>query len=149
MTKTDKWQTQPLVREGAPKRQDRNFGVKNLWSKIPDWARHQDIMSRLTVSRNVTLTLTWPGIQWTEPTIACKRSKERPVRMEEQGDPGSLLVAADSSCARTTLTAGATSGQRSSLRPEHGGLPSCNAAAHPLRERPFSGLTHSVCDPTN
>jgi hypothetical protein len=28
MTKTDTWQTRPLVREGAPKRQDSNFEKK-------------------------------------------------------------------------------------------------------------------------
>jgi hypothetical protein len=61
--KTDKWQTRPLVREGAPKWQDSNFQKKkkwDLWSKVPDWARHQDISMTdwLTVSCNVTLTLT-------------------------------------------------------------------------------------------
>jgi hypothetical protein len=30
MTKTDTWQTRPLVREGAPKRQDRNFEEKRI-----------------------------------------------------------------------------------------------------------------------
>jgi hypothetical protein len=58
MTKTDTWQTRPLVREGAPKRQDSNFEKKNLWSNVPDLdltPRHSDW---LTVSRNVTLTLT-------------------------------------------------------------------------------------------
>jgi hypothetical protein len=33
----DTWQTRPLVREGAPKRQDSNFEKKNLWSNVPDW----------------------------------------------------------------------------------------------------------------
>jgi hypothetical protein len=36
MTKTDTWQTRPLVREGAPKRQDSNFEKKNLRSNVPD-----------------------------------------------------------------------------------------------------------------
>jgi hypothetical protein len=48
MTKTDTWQTRPLVREGAPP-QKKNYKTvtlkKNLWSKIPDWARHQDILT--------------------------------------------------------------------------------------------------------
>jgi hypothetical protein len=64
MTKTDTWQTRPLVREDAPNRQDSNFEKKNIWSKVPDLGstpRHTDW---LTVSRNVTLTLTlkhsWP-----------------------------------------------------------------------------------------
>jgi hypothetical protein len=58
MTKTDTWQTRPLVREGAPKRQDSNIEKKNLWSNVPDLGltpRHTDW---LTVSRNATLTLT-------------------------------------------------------------------------------------------
>jgi hypothetical protein len=56
MTKTDTWQTRPLVREGAPKKklQDCNFQKKKLWSKVPylgSTPRHTDW---LTVSRNVT-----------------------------------------------------------------------------------------------
>jgi hypothetical protein len=40
---TDKWQTLPLVREGAPYGQDCNFQWKiNIWSWAPDGARHQD-----------------------------------------------------------------------------------------------------------
>jgi hypothetical protein len=46
MTKTDTWQTRPLVREGAPKRHDRNFERGgNLWSMVPDWTRHLDILT--------------------------------------------------------------------------------------------------------
>jgi hypothetical protein len=49
-----KRQTRPLVREGAPQKQDRNCQkVINIWSWAPDGARHQDW---LMVSRNVTLT---------------------------------------------------------------------------------------------
>jgi hypothetical protein len=45
-----------LVREGAPQKQDRNCQtVIYICSWAPDGARHQDL---LTVSRNVTLTLT-------------------------------------------------------------------------------------------
>jgi hypothetical protein len=36
-------QTRPLVREGAPQKQDRNCqAVINIWSWAPDGARHQD-----------------------------------------------------------------------------------------------------------
>jgi hypothetical protein len=51
MTNYDKWQNWPLVREGAPNLQDYNFqNIINIWSwALTDW---------LTVSRNVTLTLT-------------------------------------------------------------------------------------------
>jgi hypothetical protein len=54
-----KIQTSPLVREDAPQKQDRNCQtVINIWGSTPiltDW---------LTVSRNVTLTLTWEN--WVE-----------------------------------------------------------------------------------
>jgi hypothetical protein len=65
----NKRQTRPLVREGAPQKQDRNCQrVTNIWSWAPDGARHQDLLvdgrstprltGWLTVNRNVTLTLT-------------------------------------------------------------------------------------------
>jgi hypothetical protein len=39
----DKWQTRPLVREGAPNGQDSNFNKEeNIWSWAPAGARHQD-----------------------------------------------------------------------------------------------------------
>jgi hypothetical protein len=44
VTKTDTWQTRPLVREGAPKDKTVTLKKKILWSKVPDWARHQDIL---------------------------------------------------------------------------------------------------------
>jgi ABC-type nitrate/sulfonate/bicarbonate transport system ATPase subunit len=56
------WQTRPLVREGAPRKQERNCQAEiNIWSWAPDGARHQDWLTDwltywLTVSRNVTLT---------------------------------------------------------------------------------------------
>jgi hypothetical protein len=51
-----KRQTRPLVREGAPQKQDRNCqAVINIWSWLTDW---------LTVSRNVTLT--WLDLTWLE-----------------------------------------------------------------------------------
>jgi hypothetical protein len=62
MTKTETWQTRPLVREGAPKRQDSNFENKKKSlvksSRLGSTPRHTDW---LTISRNValTLTLTW------------------------------------------------------------------------------------------
>jgi hypothetical protein len=47
MTKTDTWQTRPLVREDAPKRQDSNFEKKKKISGQMShiWARHQDILT--------------------------------------------------------------------------------------------------------
>jgi hypothetical protein len=40
---SDKRQTRPLVREGAPQRQDRKCQtVINIWSCAPDGVRHQD-----------------------------------------------------------------------------------------------------------
>jgi hypothetical protein len=41
-----KWQTRPLVREGAPQKQDRNCQrVINIWSWGSDGARHQDLLT--------------------------------------------------------------------------------------------------------
>jgi hypothetical protein len=71
-----KRQTQPLIREGAPQKQDRNCQtVINIWSSNPDGAQHHDWLTdwltdwlsdwltetdqptdRPTVSHNVTLT---------------------------------------------------------------------------------------------
>jgi hypothetical protein len=43
VTMTDRWQTRPLVREGAPYGQDNNFqGRMNIGSWALDGARHQD-----------------------------------------------------------------------------------------------------------
>jgi hypothetical protein len=43
---TYKRQTRPLVREGAPKKQDRNCQtVKKIWSSAPDGARHQNLLT--------------------------------------------------------------------------------------------------------
>jgi hypothetical protein len=40
-----KRQTCPLVRKGAPQKQDRNCqSVTNIWSWAPDGARHQDLL---------------------------------------------------------------------------------------------------------
>jgi hypothetical protein len=62
MTKTDTWQTRPLVREGAPQKDKivtLRGGKKIYGQKSQIWARHQDILTDWpTVSRNVTLTLT-------------------------------------------------------------------------------------------
>jgi hypothetical protein len=51
VTRTTEWlqcklQTHHLVRKGAPWRQDSNFQIEsNIWSQIPEWARHQDILT--------------------------------------------------------------------------------------------------------
>jgi hypothetical protein len=40
-----KRQTRPLVREGAPEKQDHNCqSVINIWSSAPDGTRHQDLL---------------------------------------------------------------------------------------------------------
>jgi hypothetical protein len=40
-----KWQTRPLVREGAPQKEDRNCQtIINIWSWAPDGARHEDLL---------------------------------------------------------------------------------------------------------
>jgi hypothetical protein len=55
-----KWQTRPLVREGAPYGQNCNFQWKiNIWSWAPDGARHQDRQTDwLSVAKWLWLWLT-------------------------------------------------------------------------------------------
>jgi hypothetical protein len=56
-----------LVREGAPQKQDRHCQrVINIWSWAPNGARHKRFTNWLTVSRNVTLTLT---VLWSDPRL--------------------------------------------------------------------------------
>jgi hypothetical protein len=46
MTVTDRRQTRPLVREGAPQIQQSNFQTENnIWSQFPEWTWHQDILT--------------------------------------------------------------------------------------------------------
>jgi hypothetical protein len=96
-TMTDKWQTWPLVREGAPIEQDSSFH-KKIWSwasggcsipRLPDW---------LIVSRNMTLTLTltlrlqnprpaeeWTeGISWDDSRRWLKRNGQKGVRLYKE-----------------------------------------------------------------
>jgi hypothetical protein len=41
-----KLQTRALVREGAPQKEDRRFSTgSNIWSQVPEWTRHQDILT--------------------------------------------------------------------------------------------------------
>jgi hypothetical protein len=45
-TKDRSVRTRPLVREGAPQKQDRNCQtVITIWSCAPDGARHQDLLT--------------------------------------------------------------------------------------------------------
>jgi hypothetical protein len=61
---TDKWQTQPLVRDGAPYGQDTNFQTRrNVWSWAPVGSRHQDRQTH------------WPSVAmwlWLWLGTACK-----------------------------------------------------------------------------
>jgi hypothetical protein len=85
MTKTETWQTRPLVREGAPKRQDSNSEKKSLVKspRLGSTPRHTDW---LTVSRNVTLTWLGPGaglkgVEYRKICCLCRKSKRCcPVR---------------------------------------------------------------------
>jgi hypothetical protein len=62
--KTDEVQTRLLVREGAPHQQTRNCLKHNQgengknWSRVPDGCLTPRRTGRLTVGRNVALTLT-------------------------------------------------------------------------------------------
>jgi hypothetical protein len=58
-----KWQTHPLIREGAPQKHDRKCQtVKNIWSWAPDGGSTPRLTDWLAVSRNVTLTLTLTNV---------------------------------------------------------------------------------------
>jgi hypothetical protein len=53
-----KWQIHPLVREGTPHQQTRNcLTVIKIWSCAPDGGLTPRQTGRLTVCRNITLTL--------------------------------------------------------------------------------------------
>jgi hypothetical protein len=56
-----KKQTRPLVREGAPQKQDCNCQTLiNIWSWAPDGARHQDLLiDWLSVAMWLWLDLSW------------------------------------------------------------------------------------------
>jgi hypothetical protein len=79
--KTDEWQTRPLVREGAPQRQDINFAGENLWSKVPDWARHQDILTDWLTDPLVVMWL-WIWLESRLGTADCALSKLAPVKIK-------------------------------------------------------------------
>jgi hypothetical protein len=60
-TENDKWQTRPLVGEGAPQREDSNFQKVTFGQKVTSGHKSQSGLDTLTywltVSFNVTLTL--------------------------------------------------------------------------------------------
>jgi hypothetical protein len=47
-TEKDKWQTQPLVREGAPHRQDSNFQKTTFGQKVISGRKSQSGLNTLT-----------------------------------------------------------------------------------------------------
>jgi hypothetical protein len=65
MTVTDRRQTRPLVREGAPQRQHSNFQTENtIWSQVPEWTWHHDILTDWpSVVTWICLWL-WHQCQW-------------------------------------------------------------------------------------
>jgi hypothetical protein len=76
-----KRQTRPLVREGATQKQDRNcqIVIAKYLVMSPRWGSNPRLSDWLTVSRNVTLTLTWysrPLCSWV-------------IWIREPGPPGS------------------------------------------------------------
>jgi hypothetical protein len=69
-----KWQTRPLVREGAPQKQARNCQtVISIWSWTPDGARHQDLM---TGWQSVAMWL-WLWLEQLSFLTYQRRNKER------------------------------------------------------------------------
>jgi hypothetical protein len=70
-----KRQTRPLVRGRAPHQQTRNhLTVMRIYSKAPDACSIPGQTGRLTVGRNISLTLTWIGVHC--PTAIVK---DRPI----------------------------------------------------------------------
>jgi hypothetical protein len=79
-TETDKWQTRPLVREGAPQRQDSNFQKATLRQEVISCQRSQSGLDtstywltdwptdrptdRPTISRKVTSTSAYASVLW-------------------------------------------------------------------------------------
>jgi hypothetical protein len=79
LTNSDKRQTRPLVREGAPIGQDSDFHTRiNIWSWAPEGPRHQD---GLTDWPSVATWLwLWLWLTWLE----FRSSKGTAVRPEEE-----------------------------------------------------------------
>jgi hypothetical protein len=79
VTMTDKWQTRPLVREGAPHGQDGNFQEWiNIWSWAPDGARHQDRQADwLSVAMWLWLTLTLTSVNISHHNAYIKNSSQQ------------------------------------------------------------------------
>jgi hypothetical protein len=81
-----KRQTRPLVREGAPQKQDRNcqIVIDNIWSWVPDGARHQDLVTDWP-SIAMWLWLTWLWLAESAQDYSGKRVVSQPHH------PGAIL----------------------------------------------------------
>jgi hypothetical protein len=79
VTKTDTWQTRPLVREVAPKRQDSNFeGGKKFWSNVQDLGSTQRPTDRPTdwpTDRPSVAMCLWLWLWQTEDTRILKNKR--------------------------------------------------------------------------
>jgi hypothetical protein len=105
----EKLQTRPLVREGAPHQQIRTCpktikkNKKNNWSQFPDGCLTPRHTGRLTVGRNITLTLKYnvsnpapgPPYPWGYPQIWDSKIWSRVLR---DSDPRITALASPSSC---------------------------------------------------
>jgi hypothetical protein len=145
LTVADRGQIGPLVREGAPQRQDCNFQTEsNIWSKVPEWARGR--VCSLQCNR------CWSG-QWQLITTLyrliwdCVPFLSPLTRRSDYG--GNILTRLHTGFGRSCVSSAAFIAAMhpvpaisiAAMRPEHGGLPIDNATAHSLRKRPFSGPT--------
>jgi hypothetical protein len=79
-----KRQTRSLVRESAPHQQIRNYlTVTKIWSQAPDGCLTPRHTGRLTVGRNITLTLTLSSVEFHSSAIELRgqfKAIERLVR---------------------------------------------------------------------
>jgi hypothetical protein len=87
MTNYDKWQTRPLVREGAPYQQTRNrLTVMKIWSYAPDGCFIPRQTGRLIVGRNMTLTF---ELKW---VVEGERERSESSAVEEDAFGWRLIV---------------------------------------------------------
>jgi hypothetical protein len=93
-----KLQTHPIIREDGLHQETREVTQK---TKIWTWAPYGSPTPRETGRLTVGHKLTAARNSVDSTTTACMRSKERPVFMEEQGVPGSLLAPANSESIHT------------------------------------------------
>jgi hypothetical protein len=87
MKVTDRRQTRPLVREGTPQRQHSNFQTEyNIWSQVPEWTWHHDILTDWPTVRPSVVTWLWLWLWVISLTEEPITSSERVSRVAYERD---------------------------------------------------------------